>query len=534
MYKNYLLAILSGLLLAASWPTYGYPLYIFIGFVPLLTAEWNIRESNTRHRNLHTFFVSYIGFFVWNVITTWWIWNSTAVGAVFALVVNSLLMTIVFQLYHLIAKRKPRRFSMFFLIALWISFEKFHLNWDFSWPWLNLGNVFSDYPQWIQWYDITGVFGGSLWIWIVNSSFFSAVILLKKTKNIRFFIKKILLPIGLIVIGIFSSLNTYYKYQEQGKVFKALVIQPNIDPYTEKYRQSNDQIALNLLRLTQSKMDSSVQYILAPETVFSRNTTANNFYKSLGYQKLTSYLSSYPKTSFLIGVNLYKAFNSATTPPSVTANKFTNTDAAWYESYNAAMYLAANRKPEIYHKSKLVVGVEHFPFRSVLQPLLGDVMIDLGGSVSTLTPQEEVSVFKHPDSKLTAAPIICYESIYGEYTGNYVQKGANFLAIITNDSWWGNTQGHKQLLSYARLRAIEHRRAIARSANSGISAFINQKGDIISKLDYETEGVLKGSIHANNNITYYSKHGDFIARVAAFVAILFFLIGLFVKQKSNN
>jgi len=178
-----------------------------------------------------------------------------------------------------------------------------------------------------------------------------------------------------------------------------------------------------------------------------------------------------------------------------------------------------------------VVGVEHFPFRPILKPLLGNVMIDLGGSVSTLTPQAEVAVFKHPTKDLIAAPIICYESIYGEFMGNYVHKGANFFAIITNDSWWGSTQGHKQLLSYARIHAVSHRRAIARSANSGISAFINQKGDIISSLLYETKGALKGSIQANKQLTFYSRFGDYIARVAAFVAVLFFLIGFFVKKK---
>ncbi len=526
MYKNFLLALVSGLLLGLSWPTYGFTLLIFFAFVPLLLAEKNIRESASKKKSVLVFLVAYTSFIIWNTITTWWIWNSTAVGALFALLVNSLLMSLVFLLYHFIARRKPLRYSLIFLVSIWISFEKFHLNWDFSWPWLNLGNIFSAHPQWIQWYEITGIFGGSLWVWIVNIIFFTGIIAYQKTKDKTYFIKKILLGSGIITIGISSSLYRYYSYQEQGTSFTALVVQPNVDPYTEKYNQSNNQIADNLLQLIESKIDSSVQVVLAPETVFAKLTTKEDFYKSTAYKRIRNFLSLNPQSSFLTGIYLYKVYARASTPPSTTANAFTNTQSLWYESYNAAMMMSSRQKPNFYYKSKLVVGVEHFPFRKVLQPLLGDIMIDLGGSVSTLTPQEETSVLSLANPKLIAAPIICYESIYGEYTGKYVQKGANFLGIITNDSWWGNTQGHKQLLSYARLRAIEHRRGIARSANSGISAFINQRGDIISSLAYETKGALKATIYANNELTFYSKYGDYIARIAMFVAVLFFLLAL--------
>jgi len=530
MYKNYLLALLSGILLAISWPTDGFPLFIFIAFVPLLIAENNLRQTNKKYKNLHSFLTSYAGFLLWNVYTTWWIWNSTAAGAIFALLVNSLLMAIVFQLYHIVALRKPLRFSLIFLISIWIGFEKFHLNWDFSWPWLNLGNVFSEYPQWIQWYEYTGSFGGCLWILLVNVSIFSALISYQTNRDKKYLIKRLLLSFSLVVIGIYSSLYLYHSYREKGNPFKALVLQPNTNPYTEKYAQSNTTTATELIALINPKMDSEVQFILAPETVLAENISIPKFYKSKAYASLHSFLSQYPNTSLITGASLYKVYNKAITPPSVTANKFTNTNKLWYESYNAALCIQLNQKPEIYKKSKLVVGVEHFPFRSVLQPLLGDVMIDLGGSVSTLTPQKEVSVFKNPTNTLIAAPIICYETIYGEYIGKYIAKNANFLAIITNDSWWGNTQGHKQLLSYARLRAVEHRRSIARSANSGISAFIDQKGTVISHLDYETKGALKGTIYANNTPTLYSKYGDYIARVAQFVAIIFLLIGLVVKK----
>ena len=165
--KPLFLAILSGLLLACSWPTYGFPLLIFFAFIPLLWAEKTLRESHSKVK-LKVWFYAYITFVIWNAITTWWLYYASGFGMFFAVLVNALLMSILFLLYHVVSKRIALKWSLFFLICLWLSFEKFHLIWDFSWPWLNLGNVFADYPKWIQWYEYTGAFGGSLWVLFVN------------------------------------------------------------------------------------------------------------------------------------------------------------------------------------------------------------------------------------------------------------------------------------------------------------------------------------------------------------------------------
>ena len=89
------------------------------------------------------------------------------------------------------------------------------------------------------------------------------------------------------------------------------------------------------------------------------------------------------------------------------------------------------------------------------------------------------------------APVICYESVYGEYSTGYIKKGAQAIFIMTNDGWWDNTAGHRQHLYFASLRAIEARRAIARSANTGISAFVNQRGDILQPTRYDEPIAIK-------------------------------------------
>ena len=161
-------------------------------------------------------------------------------------------------------------------------------------------------------------------------------------------------------------------------------------------------------------------------------------------------------------------------------------------------------------------------------------MLDLGGTVSSRATQNKRTVFTHSAEGSKIAPIICYESIYGEFVTEYARNGAQFFSILTNDAWWGNTQGHKQLLSYARLRAIENRRAIARSANTGISAFIDIQGRIDNSLRYNRQGALKGSVGLNSELTFYSKHGDYIARFSkySFVVLILLSLGSVFRKKS--
>jgi apolipoprotein N-acyltransferase len=143
-----------------------------------------------------------------------------------------------------------------------------------------------------------------------------------------------------------------------------------------------------------------------------------------------------------------------------------------------------------------------------------------------LGKQDERTVFKSTDQKSVAAPAICYESVYGDFMTTYIRKGANFIAIITNDGWWGNTDGHKQHALYAKLRAIENRRSIARSANTGISSFIDQRGDVVQASKWWEATSLGASINLNENITYYTDHGDYLTHwmIAVFIFMLLHLV----------
>ena len=159
---------------------------------------------------------------------------------------------------------------------------------------------------------------------------------------------------------------------------------------------------------------------------------------------------------------------------------------------------------------------------------LEKLAIDLGGTAGSLGTQEERSVFISPNG-ISVAPVVCYESIFGEYVGEYVRNGANLIFIITNDGWWGNTPGFSQHLIYGRLRAIETRRSIARSGNTGISCFINQRGDISQATEWWKADVIKGSINSNSGETFYVKFGDIIWRGSFYISGIILLFALAMR-----
>ena len=523
--KYIFLSLISALLLSISWPTYGIPFFIFFAFVPLLLMEQEISKfSKINKKGWAVFGLTYLAFFIWNVVTTGWLYhaknpdgNNSLLAVAIPVIVNSLLMSLVFQLYYWYKKVRGTYFGLVFFVAIWLSFERFHLNWEFTWPWLNLGNAFSEYPQLIQWYDTIGATGGSFWILLINVFAFYTLRIWQAGRIRKDLVKNISILTAIIVLPLLISIYKYNSYQEKpvGEV-TTLLLQPKLDPYTEKYSKDSLQILAELLSLAEENSKTKVDFFIAPETAFPGNgsLSENGFNKSTSIAIAKEFLGKHPQSIFLTGASTHKfLFDEADTEDYSTKIQ----EGVWVNSYNSALQIIPNQEVEVYHKAKLVPGVEIFPYIRYLKPILGDAMLDFGGANSSLGIDKERKVFSNRFNKAKMAPIICYESIYGEYVTDYVKNGANLLAIMTNDSWWDNTEGHKQLLSYARLRAIETRREIVRAANSGISAHINARGDILQDTFYDDRTALLVKANLLEEKSIYTKIGDLISRIAIFV-----------------
>lgn len=517
-----MLSILSGILLVVSFPFTGSltPL-VFVAFVPLLLVDSYITTKRYRSRKVFTH--AFITFLIYNVGTTWWVWNADASGAVLAFVANTLLMTIVFYLFHLTKKYVGAKEGYISLLIYWIGFEYLHYNWEASWTWLTLGNTFSIVPSWVQWYSYSGALGGTFWILCIN------LIIYRVYQNLWFKGEswRIQTPL-FIVAGVFFvipmtiSLVTYATYEEKVDPFEVVAIQPNLDPYNVKFEvEPMDQLQ-EMGQLMLTKATKNTDLILAPETAISRSFDEDDF-KRMGYfAYLKSLQAQLDNVSICIGASTVRFFDKKHS----RSSRLVSGGSQYIEYYNTSIFIDENSETQFIHKSKLVPGVESIPFSDYF-PFLEDLAIQNGGTSGTLGIEPYAKVFYDKDVRI--APVVCYESIYGEWVAEQCRNGAQLICIATNDGWWKDTPGYKQHCSFASLRAIENRRSIARSANTGTSCFVNQRGDISQATEWWKKDVIKAKLNLNSEQTFFTTYGNVMGRSFAFVSFLLILF-TFVKR----
>lgn len=509
-YKIGLLATLSGILLALPWTYSIFFFTIFIAYIPLLILE---EESHKQNNPYWLFNYSFLAFLIWNTLSYWWVSEAQLMGAILIILINSAIQATVFWLISI--TRKQLRISILFpFLIIGLGFEYFHTQWDLAWPWLNLGNAFISQPKLVQWYEYTGVRGGSLWVILVNISLYS----LYKKRNLSKYIR----ITSLILIPILGSLYLYTRTETHESTRSFTLIQPNLDPYTEKFKPENEKIHFDeFLSLTDSLLKlEETDFIFGPETMILQAINEKHPEESNSYNNLLKLRMKYPRTEFLIGVHSYLKLNNE-----IPAGSRFNTEENYaYEAFNSALFLDKNNKTSFYHKTKLVPLFERMPFVQYLN-FLGKYSLELGGYNGTYSNRNTLNSFLRNDST-EIIPIVCFESVFGDYCAKKISNKPSFMCMITNDGWWKNSLGYKYHFDFSRLRAIENRRQIVRVANNGISALINTKGEVEQQTKWWEKAILKGKIKLYSRKTFYSTHGDYIGRVMAFFAILLLI---FVK-----
>ena len=535
MLANLLFTVLSGLLLGLSYHHTGTltPL-AFIALVPLLYVNDKLLE---RPKSGARFFLHvWLCFLVYNIWATGWLSQVQGSMAtrifsfVFPIVFNSFLMSLPFIFFQK-AKRILKPIQAYAaLIFFYVGFEYLDLNWELTWTWLSFGNIFAGATSWVQWYEYTGALGGTLWILLSNIFIYLALVSWKEHKQWGVFIR----PVLCIITPIIVSQFLFFQGDKNPKTVPVVLVQPNIDPYDEKYNNNNQQQLEQMLADASvvSPISSSALWVL-PETAVQERSYYDDDYKPTRLFGLWENDLSKSQACALLQESAANTGNPILSGVSsqgffyhtnyTRAARPTRKQTEFYECYNAAYYFNGQDSIELYHKSKLVPGVEIMPYSWLLKPL-GDLALDLGGTVGGLGIQDEAEVFTWPLKDVIVAPIICYESTFGEHVGEFVQKGANLICVMTNDGWWGYTAGHKQHLLLAKLRAIEHRRYIARCANTGVSAFINWNGEIEAETKYWEKACIVQNIPLNNTNTFYTTHGDYLGRIAAMFAGLMLVL----------
>lgn len=522
-------AALTGLLWALAWPGIGglTPL-AFVAWLPLLHA-FELHERARPARSFQPYVL--LAVLLWNASTSWWFFlvseplGTRLVSGLSPMLVNSLLMLLPWWLMRPMRRVLSPSAGFAALVVAWVAWEHLHHLWDLKWPWFTLGNVFATQPAWVQWYEYSGTLGGSIWVWVVNLALHHALLRAQRTGT--WSAARPLVPAAaLIVVPLAASYIRYTTYSSDGPTVEVVVVQPNIDPYDEKFGGIDPLVQLDsMLHLAEQAMTSATALVVMPETALQESATIdlradpvklhglweNDIEQAESVRRMRAFQQQHPGVALLTGMSSARLFRSGEELPH-TARAIEGT-GLWYEAYNAALFLPAKGEAVCYNKSKLVAGVEMMPFEAVLGKLSA-LSVDLGGVSGSLGTQDERSVLRDSLHGLGIAPAICYESVFGAHVGEHVRNGANLIAIVTNDGWWGDSPGPRQHLTFASLRAIEMRRAIARSANTGISCWVDARGVIHDRTAWWQPAAFRAQLPLNPALTFYARIGDLIGRTA--------------------
>lgn len=507
-HRPWLLSISAGILLGLSFPPFDLPMLQFPAFIML----FRIAELSYTWRDMVIKLAA--GFIIWNLISTYWLMMATVPGGTAAILANSLLMLIPFLVIRQLLKSNLPPIPESVLIAsVWGSYEFLHHQWELAWPWLSLGNAWTVLPDLIQYISVTGMLGISFWIVSVSVLLYRAMSSLRGTHFIY----------AALLLLFFPLFSIFFKviYQEQSsETIEVAVIQPDLNSYMEYGGFRNaDQLLTRLLELSDSVRTEHTDIIVWPENALDTVIPRDNRFNSRIADSLESW-----NIELITGAGLIEYYNPGNEPPVIRGHQ----NGLAYNFYNSALHFSSDLLPDIYKKGKLVPVVERMPYASVLQKL------DLFGWIrwgEYLGYGKGTVTNNFLTGKAQTPALICYDSVFPGWVRGFVLNGAGYLTIITNDGWWGNTSGHVQHFEYARLRAIEFRKWVVRSANNGISGIIAPDGKVQLRTGYNKQTGFTFRIYPDDRLTFFAKYGNWFNWIMTTGLLLGILLVLIPKTR---
>lgn len=508
--NKWALSITAGILLGLSFPPVNLSFLSFPAFILL----FYLSEKCDSYKQLA--YYSYAGFVVWNLIGTYWLMMASLGAGIAAILANSVLMTIPLCLGKFFSnKSKSPYLTALLQASAWVGYEYLHHHWDLSWTWLALGNGWSNWIGIIQYISITGFLGISFWVVLSSALAYQAI----QHKDRALYYTTLVVFLAFPITSFFMFQRVPEPDTDEG--FEVAVIQPNHDSYQPLGGMKNiHEVMDSLFSITEKTITEKTELVIWPENAIDDYITLQSHIA----QRVADSARAW-NTDFIVGTGFIKTY------PKNTHEVFRGYYGKKpYNVFNATMYVNAQGQRSIYEKANLVPIVERIPFLNTLTALDVFDWVDWGKlsgfGKGTTFDMLATSDFKTPG-------LICYDSVYPSWIRGFVQRNATFLTIITNDGWWGDTSGHRQHFAYARLRAIEFRRWIARSANNGISGIIAPNGSVKHETNFWERTGFTARIQNNTQQTFYTRFGDWLPQLClVFVAVgwMFFLIQKKLKK----
>ncbi|TDG95163.1 apolipoprotein N-acyltransferase [Cardinium endosymbiont of Culicoides punctatus] len=517
------LSVLSSLFFWLAWCSAWFGWLLCVAIVPILLIVRHYNTLNKQKSFLCCFFYILLTLFFWNCVTIWWISNAAFAGFIFVALYNTICLSIPWIVYYYIRKWFKPYIAYIGLVTCWLTLEHAQLSWEsweFTFPWLNLGNGLAGMAYCIQWYAYTGILGGSLWILVANIISYHILFEQYTFMLVKIFFCWLFLPLCI-------SLVSYYNYSDQGTHVETVAVQPNFDSYTEKSTTSplhipyEDQID-RLLSLSQKGITPNTCLVAWPESAIDCCLEEQHIDNYVCIQPILKFLKKHNNLHLISGASSYRSYDIA--DASKTAKK---RGAKYIDYFNSVFYFTSGKEVAIYHKTKRLPCAEYIPyfhlFPKKILSWIKQKFAEIGDIDPCLGKGDGSKVFKI-NHQIKAVPINCYESIYGAFVGSAAKKGGNIFVVVTNDNWWGNTPIYHYHFQYSRLLAIAHRKSVIRAANTGICGFINQRGDIIAATKPLEPIAIRQVLQANDQIAFYTLYGDYIGYIASYSLLLLMLI----------
>lgn len=499
-----LLSIVSGLLLVLAWPPIGLGLVFLFALVPMLVSVWD-------EERLKSFFIKvYLTHLVFAVGTMYWITllpfrGTSGFTQIIGIALIPLFMSFPYLLLFFF-KKKLNELIWWCFPFFWVAYEYLQLNWEVSFGWLHFGLALGKTNYLSAYYPYTGPLGGSFLL------LFSNVLLSFIYRSER---KKYYL-VGFLGLLLFVSLFNLIKWTPSKEVYKKIaVIQPAIDPYKELNANSFYEQLNTFDSLISPFADSSLDLVVCSEGFFRGPFHDPLVLNNLDNHKIVVEFKSISKK---IGAPLVLGFIGLEIIHDPLKHTTTTTRAEnglFYEYYNGVMLIAHDAPTQYTTKNKLVPFMERVPFLGVSKKL--DVLRfstnQMKGSYGFKKPQ----LLRYRDLHILGA--VCMEVCFTEYLSRLAQK-ANLIALVSNDSWAGNSSGYLQNSAYTPSLALSAGKAVARSANGGESSFTLPNGKQFQQTEYNNREVIITRLPLLNDKTLYSKTGDFMGFISLFMVLL--------------
>ncbi|MFK7848478.1 MAG: apolipoprotein N-acyltransferase [Rhodothermales bacterium] len=501
----------SGLGLAFSFPPYPFPFVSCLALIPIL-RRWH---NGTDAREIYLDF--FYAFLILFTITFSWPlqhpFSQTAIASLSGVLLLPMSLALPFAMGLKVKIKRGPRWGLLTCVVFFLSIEWFWAHGPIAMPGALLGHALANQLYFIQFIDITGVAGLSLWILAINMLL---LLMLESKQPLRQYRLISLVALLFLAAPAYSVWKLKTAPDIATKTTRVAAIQPAISSLEWSSEQDKSRVSF-LMALTDSlllSLDSSnaaqPDVVLWPETALP---VLEGHQDSLLIE-LTAWQKS--KSFELITGAILR------TP---TSDPLT--------SYSNSVLLIPRQGPiQQYNKNWLVPFAEHVPFESWLRPL-SNLRVDAGG-IAGYQPGTQQPLLELAQAQTSIGVLVCFESLFGDYSRRYADNGASFLVALSNIGWWGSRIAPGQYLAFSKLRAIESRRSLILNTVTGPAMVVDPMGRTQASYEWMERGLILTDIPHMNSRSFYVRYGDCLGLLSLVISIFILIQFTYASQQTRQ